>query len=75
MKKRIVAMLLTVVMLFGTFLLDIGAHAVDIKYVTNSKGEPTDEIDYEATVKQYLKKEFATAFLSPFSCHSLLNKK
>lgn len=59
--KRIIALLLTVVMLFGTFLLDIGAYAVDIKYVTNSKGEPTDEIDYEATVKQYLKKEFATA--------------
>ncbi|MCQ2353688.1 MAG: DUF5696 domain-containing protein [Clostridia bacterium] len=58
--KRIIALLLTVVMLFGTIMIDVGAYAVDIIYVKNNEGKETEEIDYKETVKQYLKKEFKT---------------
>ncbi len=57
--KRIIALLLTVVMLAGSASVEIAA-ALDHVYVTDATtGE--SEIDYEATVKQYLKTPFNTA--------------
>ncbi len=56
--KRILALLLTVIMMFGTFAIDIAAGAVPIKYVKRD-GKDTEEIDWEATLEQYLTLEFA----------------
>ncbi len=59
--KRIFALLLSVVMLFGTLIVDISAAtAVEIIYEKNSNGEFIDSIDYEATVEQYLTRTFAS---------------
>ncbi len=55
--KRILALLLTVIMMFGTFALDIAAGAVPIKYVER-EGKPTEDIDWEATLEQYLTLTF-----------------
>ena len=58
--KRILALLLTVIMMFGTLAIDIAAGAVSPEYVKNSDGAVTDEIDYEATLEKYLTLEFKT---------------
>ncbi len=59
--NRIIALILTVVMLIGTLMLEAGAAAaVDIIYEEDENGKPTDIIDYEKTVAQYLTLEFET---------------
>ena len=58
--KRILALLLTVIMMFGTLAIDIAAGAVSPEYVTDSTGNVTDEIDYELTLEKYLTLEFKT---------------
>ncbi len=58
--KRILALLLTVIMMFGTLAIDIAAGAVPPVYIIASDKTVTDEIDYEATLEQYLTLEFKT---------------
>ncbi|MBR3965028.1 MAG: hypothetical protein IKJ80_06435 [Clostridia bacterium] len=59
--NRIIALILTVVMLIGTLMLEVGAAtAVDIIYEEDENGKATDIIDYEKTVAQYLTLEFET---------------
>jgi hypothetical protein len=59
--NRIIALILTVVMLIGTLMLEVGAAtAVDIIYEKDEKGKDTDIIDYEKTVAQYLTLKFET---------------
>ena len=58
--KRILALLLTVIMMFGTLAIDIAAGAVTPEYVVNSNDEVTKEIDYEATLEKYLTLKFDT---------------
>lgn len=58
--KRIIALLLTVVMLFGTLALDAGAYAVDLIMQKDKDGKDTKEVDYSKTVEQYLTLAFAT---------------
>jgi len=55
--KRILALLLTVVMMFGAFAIDIAAGAVPPEYITKDD-QVTDEIDYEATLEKYLTLKF-----------------
>ena len=53
--KRILALLLTVIMMFGTFAIDLSAVAVSDILMTNEEGKPIPgEVDWESTVKQYL---------------------
>ena len=62
--KRILALLLTVIMMFGTFAVDILAAeeekkgAVAPEYKTDSNNNPTDEIDFEKTLEKYFTLEF-----------------
>ncbi len=57
--KRILALLLTVIMMFGTFAIDLSAVAVSDILMTNDEGKPIPgEVDWEATVKQYLTLPF-----------------
>ncbi len=58
--KRILALLLTVIMMFGTLAIDIAAGAVTPEYVEDSGGNLTDEIDYEKTLEKYLTLQFKT---------------
>ena len=58
--KRILALLLTVIMMFGAFAIDIAAGAVTPVYELDSNKQPTDIIDYEATLEKYLTLEFKT---------------
>jgi hypothetical protein len=58
--KRILALLLTVVMMFGAVAIDISAVAVPDIWAKNSEGKDIiGQVDYEATLKQYLTVEFA----------------
>lgn len=60
--KRILACIMSIVMLFGTVAVSASAYAVDLIYeISQETKKPTDVIDYNATVKQYLTLEFATA--------------
>ncbi len=57
--KRILALLLTVIMLFGAFAVNIGAAAVSPVWLTDSDGkEMKGEVDWEETMKQYLTLNF-----------------
>ena len=57
--KRILALLLTVIMMFGTFAIDLSAVAVSDILMTNEEGKPIPgEVDWESTVKQYLTLPF-----------------
>ena len=58
--KRILALLLTVITLFGTLAIDLGAVAVDPPVYVVRDEVKTTEIDYEATLDKYLTLEFAT---------------
>lgn len=58
--KRILALLLTVIMMFGTLAVDIAAAAVSPEYVKSSDGQITKEIDYEKTLEKYLTLRFET---------------
>ena len=61
MKKAFIYAL-TVLLLVSMLAVDAGAYAVDLIFEVDSQTKkPTDEIDYEATVAQYLSLEFATA--------------
>lgn len=58
---RFIALFLTVVTLFSVLMLETGAAtAVDIIYEEDENGKPTDEIDYDKTVAQYLTLKFET---------------
>ena len=60
--KKVFVYALTVLLLFSMLAVDAGAYAVDLIFEVDSQTKkPTDEIDYEATVAQYLSLEFATA--------------
>ncbi len=59
--KRILALVLSVIMLLGTVMTEAGAYAVDIIHTLDENKKETEEIDYEATLAQYLTKEFKTA--------------
>ncbi len=48
-------------MLLGTVMTEAAAYAVDIIHTLDENKKETEEIDYEATLAQYLTKEFATA--------------
>ncbi len=56
--KRILALLLTVIMMFGTFAIDLSAVAVTPEYVLDSEKRPTTEIDYEKTLEKYFNVTF-----------------
>ena len=58
--KRILALLLTVIMMFGTLAIDLSAaSAVKDVYVVGDDGKPiAGEIDWEETIKQYLTLPF-----------------
>jgi len=57
--KRILALLLTVIMMFGTFAIDLSAVAVPDILMLNEEGKPIPgEIDWEETIKQYLTLPF-----------------
>ncbi len=59
--NRIIALILTVVMLLGTLMLEVGAAtAVDIIYQVDENDKATDIIDYDKTVAQYLTLKFDT---------------
>lgn len=59
--KKFLSLALTVILLISILMVDVGAHAVDFVYEINKKTKkPTDVIDYEATLNQYLTLEFAT---------------
>ena len=59
--KRILALLLTVIMMFGTFAIDLSAVAVSDVLMTGEDGKPIPgEVDWEATLKQYLTLPFNT---------------
>ena len=59
--KRILALLLTVIMLLGTFAIDLSAAAVSDVLQTGEDGKPIPgEVDWEATLKQYLTLPFKT---------------
>ena len=58
--KRILALLLTVVMMFGAIAIDISAVAVPDIWAKNSEGKDiVGQVDYEETLKQYLTVKFA----------------
>ena len=58
--KRILALLLTVVMMFGAIAIDISAVAVPDIWAKDSTGkELVGQVNYEDTLKQYLTVEFA----------------
>ncbi len=60
--KKVFIYALTVLLLVSMLAVDAGAYAVDLIFEVDSQTKkPTDEIDYEATVAQYLSLEFATA--------------
>ena len=60
--KRIIACVMSLIMLLGTVTLAVSAYPVEIIYeISKETKKPTDVIDYSATVKQYLTLEFATA--------------
>ena len=56
--KRILALLLTVIMMLGTVAIDIAAAAVAPEYITDSTGNTTDEVDYEKTLEKYYTLKF-----------------
>ena len=57
--KRILALLLTVIMMFGTFAIDLSAVAVSDVLMTGEDGKPIPgEVDWEETLKQYLTLPF-----------------
>ena len=58
--KRILALLLTVVMMFGAIAIDISAVAVADIWDKDSTGkEIIGQVNYEETLEQYLTVEFA----------------
>ena len=60
--KRIIAFVMSLIMVLGTVAVTASAYAVDLIYEINpDTKKPTDTIDYSSTVKQYLTLEFATA--------------
>ncbi len=73
--KRIVAIVLSVIMLLGTVMVEAGAYAVDLIYQIDPKTKKaTENVDYESTVKQYLSLEFATAEEKLESMEMMLEK-
>ena len=58
--KRILALLLTVIMMFGTLAIDLSAaSAVPDVFVLDDNNKPIPgEIDWEETIKQYLTLPF-----------------
>ena len=57
--KRILALLLTVIMMFGTLAIDLSAIAVSDVLKTDENNKPIPgEVDWEATLKQYLTLPF-----------------
>ena len=60
--KRILAALLTVVLLLGTLTIGISAKKITPVYeIDEQTKKETDEIDYEATLAQYLTTKFESA--------------
>ncbi|MBO7375680.1 MAG: hypothetical protein J6V01_01150, partial [Clostridia bacterium] len=60
--KRIIAFVMSLIMVLGTVAVTASAYAVYLIYEINpDTKKPTDTIDYSSTVKQYLTLEFATA--------------
>ncbi len=59
--KRILALVLSAIMLLGAVLTEAGAYAVDLQYKKDENKKDTEEVDYSATLAQYLSLEFKTA--------------
>ncbi|MBO4322143.1 MAG: hypothetical protein J5919_04010 [Clostridia bacterium] len=73
--KKIIAFALSVLLLVGMMMTEVGAYAVDLVYELDSKTKkPTDTVDYKSTLEQYLTLEFATAEEKLESMEMLLEK-